>query len=335
MTVVRELVTKLSFNVDRRGIENFNRSIIGFKTKFALATTAVGGFIGGVVKTLNAVSDTVLETDFLARSIGLATKEVVGLQKASQEFRITPQQFQGAFLRLNDLIRQAQSGMGELFNLARDLEIEIRDDAGNFLSTQQIFFEILKTFEKIDDEVLRIDLSKRVLGVAQFADIAKVGADEFERMSKANEVFGEAFEKNNERALRYERTWNRLSDNFTDILYNVLPPLFDFTADFFGEINKGFDEYRKGTFWDYLKDSIKDFVIETETDLGIRSPAKLAGAEILNRRVDVNTNITIQPPTGTEESQKRFFVESAESAFDEMFNNKFEGILNNYPVTEQ
>ena len=35
MTVVRELTTVLGFTVDKRGVEDFNRTIIGFKTKFA------------------------------------------------------------------------------------------------------------------------------------------------------------------------------------------------------------------------------------------------------------------------------------------------------------
>jgi hypothetical protein len=45
MTVVRELVTRLGFQVDQRGVEQFNRTIIGFKTKFAIAATAATAFV--------------------------------------------------------------------------------------------------------------------------------------------------------------------------------------------------------------------------------------------------------------------------------------------------
>lgn len=339
--IIRELITRLSFDVDRRGIENFNRAIVGFKTQFSLAATAVTGFITGVVKAVSSVSDSILDTDELARSTGIATKELIGLQKAAGQFRISPDQFSSGLRNLNQLIRESQQGFGTLQRLARDGAFEIRGADQSLLSTRQILENILEALGRVEDEASRRDLAKQIFGEERFSDIAKEGVANLNRLAEAFIPLGEKFEENRERAVRFDRSLNRLTDSAKELAFNVFPPLIDAlgqTFDGFNEIikstrEKGFLETASNVidanvaaFKQFFGfgDGVPEFIKrEVERDFG---PA--------TRRVEINTSIEIQPPVGTEETQREFFREAAREAFTENFQNEIEKVANNFPITE-
>jgi len=341
MTVVRELVTKLSFQVDKRGIENFNRSIVGFKTKFALAASAVAGFVTGVVKAVSSVADTILDTNELARSAGLATGKFIALQKAAGQFRIKPEQFNSAFSQLNQGVRDAEFGFGALFDIANQLEIEIRKDNGALKDTDDIFESIIEALGRIQDESLRIDIAKRIFGDGKFADIAKDGIKNFRNITQSFSGLGEQFEKAEQNALKFDRSLNRLVETGKELAFNVFPPLIDASAKMVEGANLIVEDFQKKGFLEAgvdlvdtvgsgfkslfgFGDGVPEF-IKREVD---------ADNKEFNRRIDINTRIEIQPPAGSEESQKQFFVEAAKEAFTENFNNEMEKIGNNNPETE-
>lgn len=360
MTIVRELVTKLSFQVDKRGIENFNRSIIGFKTKFALATTAVAGFITGVVKAVSSVSDAVLDTTELARATGIATKEFVGLQRAAGQFRISPQQFSNAFLRLNDLIRDAEFGFGQLFDIANQLGIEIRDDNNALLGTRDIFEKIIDSLSRIQDESLRIDIAKRIFGEGRFSDVAKEGINNLNELANSLTPLGEQIANAEQKALNFDRSFTRLGDRVKELAFEVFPPAFDALSNIFESVSFAIDKTRSEGFLSYfqlvgaaLSDKTKELLgfethlerIKRETEVenaefernlqqAIQNLSPEARERFVNRRVDINTKIEVQPPVGTEEAQREFFQSAAKEAFTESFNDRFEEILDNFPEVE-
>lgn len=337
MTIIRELVTKLSFEVDRRGIENFNRSIIGFKTKFALATTAVTGFVTGVVKAISAVADTVLDTNELARSVGIATEELVGLQRAAQQFRISPDQFNAALTNLNQLIRESQQGFGTLQRLARDGAFEIRGADQSLLSTRQILENIIEALGRVEDEASRRDLSKQIFGNERFAEIAKQGVERLKELSSEFRPLGEEISKAEEQAKKFDSSLTRLIEKSKEFAFQAFPPLFNFVGDLFEEVNDEINSFKKGTFFEDLFRKIGEEAAAFDRSLGINNTFGLQNtglAEPITRQINMRNSINITVPPGTEESQAQFIKRGVDEAVDDAFQRNFEKIGNNFPETE-
>src|SRR3990167_6554869 len=117
MTVVRELTTVLGFVVDKKGVEDFNRSIIGFKTKFAIAATAATAFVAKTLEFFKDISDATLDANDIAKSIGISFEEFLKLRRTAEDFRIDPKNFESALRSLSKMLREAKYGMGDLANI--------------------------------------------------------------------------------------------------------------------------------------------------------------------------------------------------------------------------
>lgn len=332
--IVRELVTKLSFQVDRRGIENFNRSILGLKTKIALATTAVTGFVAGVVKAASAVSDTILDTSDLAKTIGATTAELNALQRAGVQFRIPKERFTAGIKALSDEILNAEQGFGNLFELARDGAIEIRDARGQMLPTLEIFMRVLEAIRNVKDERFGRRLGESILGDPNFYDISQ-NIDQFKELNDEFRQTSEAIQQAEDDARRYDRELSKLSETAKEFTVLVFTPIISFLGSVFESFNKdiksirkldasrfkeGFLEFYEGVddFFSYKKTKIED----------------LNTSEYLNNQINMRNTINITVPPGTEESQAQFIRTGVEQAVNETFDKNFQSIGDNFPETE-
>jgi len=334
--IIRELITKLSFNVDQKGIENFNRAIIGIKAKYALVSGAITGLAVGFVHSLQKISDSILDTKQLSQETGVATKRLIELQNAARQFRISPEQFSSSFQRLNQLILDAEFGFGQLHDLARQLKIEIRNDNKELLSTEELFFKIIDALSKIKKETIRFDIAKRIFGEGKFANAAKEGEKALKELAKSFEPVSTNFDILEEKALKFDQSLSRLSSHFNEFTYNVLPPVIDFTAKFFEEINDEIKSAKKGTFLEDLFKKIGQEAASFDRSLGLKNAFGQQLSSTINnqKRIEINTRIEVQTPAGTEAQQKEFFESAAKEAFTENFNGEMEKILNNFPETE-
>lgn len=340
MPTVRELVTKLSFNVDKRGIENFNRSILGFKTKFAIAQTAVAGFITSVARATKTAAEGVLDTDELARRTEIAGGRLIGLQRAAEQFGISPDQFAGAFGKLSELVKDAEQGFGDLRKIAAQSGIEITDQNGRLLSTEQIFKNIIEFLGTIDRESTRIDIAKNIFGVGRFANIATEGVESFKKLAKASETSAEQFEENRKGAIRFSQSFTQLKNNIAGLAERTLPTVFEGFSNFFKSVNDLIDETNEKGFFQTLGNQLNRELRKVSDFLGIpdnirnliNTQQNQPGAQnAQGRTLNVNSTIEVNVPAGTEESQRAFLEDSARQAFDENFNNRFDEILNNFP----
>jgi hypothetical protein len=153
MTVVRELTTVLGFVVDKKGVEEFNRTIIGFKTKFAIAATAAAAF---VAKTLEF-----FDANDLAKSIGISFQEFLKLRRTAEDFRIDPKNFESALRSLSKMLREAKYGMGDLANIAYYTGIEFRDKfTGEVKNARDLFIDILKRINEARTETEKFSIAK-------------------------------------------------------------------------------------------------------------------------------------------------------------------------------
>jgi len=338
MAVVRQLVTKLSFDVDRRGVENFNRTIKSFKTQFLIATSAATAFVAGFIKSMNVVAENIIDTDRLARSLGVTTKQFVAFQKTAQNFQVKPEEFIKGMESVNNLIQQAKLGFGDLERIAREGGIEIRDDQGKLKPTLELVREILDSLSKVENEQNRLLLSQQVFGTTAFADLSKNLELVDELLSKYEEA-GEDFDKAIDSAKRYDSALQKLSTTVTNLSLKILPPLFELTGKILENFDKAIDEVKQEGFLEFISNDIKrsgqaftDFINSSLDRFGL--PA-LQPPTFPSKEVVVNNDINITVPPGTEESQRQFIEQAAQESYDVHFRNTMEVIGNDFPISEQ
>lgn len=345
MAVFRELVTKLSFKVDKGGIEQFNRTIVKFKKQLISVKTAVASFVGGILFTVSKVSDAILNTNELADAIGLAREDLIGLQRAGQKFRINSQEFSSGLISVNNLLRQAKAGFGELERIAREGNIEIRDYNGSLLGTEQVLYNILEALSKVQNEQDRLDLAKQIFGNERFSFLAKAGTDELIRLKNELKPLKSELDKATETAERFENSWFNLSKTFRDFYLRAFPPVFDALSTLFDKLNEFIDSAKSGVVNEFFKpitrETIKQVatnaVVDQRESRGFLSDFFRPAPNLRNtgsNQVEVRNSINVTVSPGTEDSQIDFIRRGMEEVVDEVFDAKFETILNDYPEAE-
>lgn len=344
MTVVRELVTKLNFRLDRKGIQNFNRTVSEFKSQMLLVSGVVAGFTTAFVKTLQSFSDGVLKADDMARAAGVATNEFIALQDAAKEFRISPDQFARGFSALDQSVRDARFGFGKLFDISKQLDIPIRDANGEIKTTNEIFDLIIDAISKIEDETTRLDIAKNLFGDARFGDIQ---IDKLRKSQDQLKQTPETIEKSVEASDRFNQSLNKVVDTSKKFAFDLFPPVLNKTSEIIEGIQGDLNRIQQGGFFDTIQKTFQETGISGAVNRTLdtissffTSPIPLGnqlnqipgnGDSPQSSNINVNTRIEIQPPEGSEDQQRQFFEESARVAFEQNFNDQFNIILNNFP----
>lgn len=316
--IIRELVTKVSFNVDRKGLDNFKKSIVGFKKQFLLSAGAAAAFGAAVIKAVSFVTDKILDTDEVARYTGIATKELVALNKVAEHFRIPEERNLQALENIRKMLIETEEGFGKLQELSIRGNFEIRDlNTGKMLSTYQVFLNILEALSRQENETLRMMLAEGVLGDRRYADLAKITKDEFDELIEKNRLLGEQFDQNKEKALEFSRNMTTLKTNMWNLAMTVLPPVISKFNEIFGAFNRDVSN-----FFSPKKNRITQ---ERNFSPGISGP--------IMRQIEMRNTINITVPAGTSESQQQFLEESAKQAFQANFNEEFLNLAANFPRT--
>lgn len=335
MVIARELVTKISFKVDKKGVESFNRTILGFKTRMAIATAAVTGFVAGFIKSVGAVADTILATDELGKSVGIAANRVDGMKKTFLKFRIPESATAGALIKLNEQILLARQGQGQLFKEAQDGAIEIRDEFGEILPTEQILFNFLEGLGKIRNEQNARLLSQQILGSANFADLAKENREEIERLIKSNSLSSEAYKEATAQAREFDTALTDLNNTIKNFIIQNVAPVLKATATGIKQTS----EFINPQIVDKVKREITEenekFLPEFQRELEKLTPeARQRFEERQQKSIDIRNTINITVPAGTEDNQRDFIERTAQESFDVMFDDKMELIGNDFPIME-
>jgi len=334
--IVRELTTNLKFKVDKKGIENFQRSIGGIKKQFLIASSAVTGFIAGFIKTASAVSNTILDMDQLSRITGTSIDKLISLQRLSSQFRIDKSQFNTAFNVLNDQLREAEQGFGNLRELAKDAKIEIFDQSGKALPTEIVFKNFLKALSQIENERDRFLLSQKIFGNPLFADVAVRGLDQLNKFDEESKRLAQTFKENVENARLFTQEMSRLGDVFFDLIHNVFPPLLKVTSNFLQKFNELISEITTFSIPQSHIDEVKRRFDEDNNSLNL--PQNFwellpSLTDPIRRYFNFDTKIEMTVPQGTNEQQQTFLTDAMQIAVSDVLVGEFQKIGNNFPQT--
>lgn len=365
MTIVRELVTRLGFQVDKTGLDKFEKSIIGFKTKFALVSGAIAATVAKTLDYFKGISVAAQDTEFLAKQTGIATSRFVALRKAAEDVQLDPSKFDAYFGRLAKLLRDGKAGAGELFDILKASRGQL--NLTPFIQTQDVegaFKAIIQYVGGLKDAQDQAAALTHILGDADRGLFAVVesGVKRFEEATEANKAYGESYVANIPATKQYTSALNDFNKQLEKVqiafVENILPAItktLDYTTQGFkgvGVIKEKYDESGLKNTSDFVGQAIADsvyrlFGYEPLVDVQNRvyqedaefyrrlgeyqreqQINKNIGGATINNRVDVN----VAP--GTTEQQAQMIGAGVREAMQEFWDEKTREIQNNNPQAE-
>ena len=232
--IVRELVTRLGFQFDRTNLDKFERSIIGFKTKFALASA---GIVASVKKTLDYfgnVAKQTLDVDELARSTGTATERFIALGRAANQFRIPD--FEGAFTNISKILDDARHGAGELFEIfrrsAHQLNLTPFVEKNDIEGAIKAILEYGKTLKDVREQTKLFSDTFGAENAAGFVNVLNQGTEALSRGADAYKEYAQTIVKSKSELSEFEKDLKSFYDDVASVTQSfvslVLPAVHGF-----------------------------------------------------------------------------------------------------------
>lgn len=344
MAVVRELLVKLGFQTDQRQISNANRAILGFKTNLALLSNTFFTAFRALSDAFHSISTAVLDSDELARSLGITFKELQAIQQVISRFRINPEQLSGLFSEIKKDLNEFAQGFGRLPEIARKLKIEISRDTG----TLDLFDQYIQKIRLIEDEQARIkvatDLFGDQLGVKiadlalRYDDFKESVAEAYDQLQKQPDILPQA-RAYEEAISKISEAWTRFFRTITTVGFPIIKILLDSLteiATLFSDIINGF-----GSLISFGATKAGDFLSYAAEATGANKLpgflGDLFGYDTQGATVtapNVTNNIEISVPEGTTQEQAEYMSTRIQQAVDASVMNVFQHIQSNNPVVE-
>lgn len=368
MAIVRELLIRLGFQTDKKAINETNRAITGFKTRFAVAATAATYAFKVIKDFFNDIAAATLDSDELARSLGISLNELVALQQAAQNFRIKPEQFAGVLSMLQKDLNEFVQGFGRLPELARQIGIEISRDT----TSLQLFDMIIEKIRTIENEQERIRIASAIFGDQLGTRISDLSQDfdgfrdsvarAYEELEKTPDVTPQLRE--------YEKALNSISNSlynlfrtivvelapavqklaeWLDIVVRLSSSLLSFGLDRIKSVGREGWDFLAGTAgaigdkissgWKSFKDWLTPYVTY-DPNAPRAAPQMSTGPNWIESQLPaswvnyINNSVDVNVPQGTSQEQATFLGEQIDRMVEDSIMNTFYQIQNNNPVVE-
>lgn len=365
MTIVRELVTRLGFQVDKTGLDKFEKSIIGFKTKFALVSGAIAATVSKTLDYFKGISVAAQDTEFLAKQTGIATSRFVALRKAAEEFQLDPSKFDAYFNRLAKLLRDGKAGAGELFDILKASRGQL--NLTPFIQTQDVegaFKAVIQYVGGLKEAQDQAAALNHIFGDTDrglFA-IVEAGTKEFEKATEANKAYGESYVQNIPATKEYTTALNAFYTQLEKVniafVENILPAItktLEYTTQVFkglGIIKQEYDENGLKKTADFVGQAIADSVYRLfgyEPLVDVQNRVFQEDAEFYRRLGEyqreqqinntrgpttINNKVEVNVSPGTSEEQAQIIGTGVRSAMEEFWQEKTREITNNNPQAE-
>jgi hypothetical protein len=366
--VVRQLVTRISFTFDRRNLDNFERSILGFRTRFLISAGAIGVAFNQIKKSVDEFSDNLLRIDAVSRFAKTSSQALQGLIVTFQQLGLAPEKFLSGFEKLTlEILETSRGGLTQLTDILRssNFSIQIKDANGELRKTEDVLIDILKYFSKFEDnESLR--LFTNVLGldlktVGVLLDNFKKNQDNIVELISINTSNIKGIEEQTEAAKQYNNALNSISASWIIIKNTigsiVLPPVVELLESFAKDLSRisefGFfhrfnpQSPTNESFVNSMKPEI-DSAMETFRALtSLRDETfpkltKLQNELAELHREEINTtnavsgnyNFEFNVAPGTTLEQSQAMADNVRAAMSGFLDEKIRDIINNNPQVE-
>ncbi len=363
--IFRELVTKLSFKLDRSQLDKFEKAISGFKNTATTAFNKVASDIRKVFDFADEIATASVKTKDMADYAGLAVKDFVALSNAAQKFGINESSFNASILNLSVLLKQASRGAGALFDLVAQSEghFQFKKANGQLKNTEETLKSIFDYIDSLNSKDEKLRILGNVFDVESAGRWLKIINDlsNFLETVKNEKPFAEAFENANDNMenfrdeiLKTKTEWEKFKTTVGQI---IVPPL----TQTLGGVNAVIDEGNKGNgaasflrgindafqiagedLFNWITGNGKDnsYIEAIKLDaaresykMGVRLQRQIEAEQASNQTSIIN-NIEVNVPEGTTEQQGDYMAEKIKLTIMESFFEQSREILNNHPQVE-
>jgi hypothetical protein len=324
VAILRELVTKLSFKVDKTNLDKFEKSILGFKTKVSLAVAGITGAVYKVGQFLGDISDSAISVKNISDYAGIAVSEFDAMRKGAQDLGTSFETFDKLSLTLSNHIRDSRVYTGKLYDLWRAFPNKVQlpkfvNQAEDFKSALEGISNVIQGLPNRSDKLAGLANFFQV-DINQANEILKFLEDykgKFQDAVKANQFAGEQFAEQLPKFEKYTLEIGKFSNaynTFAHILAGQLAP----TAT---KIIEGATAVLQ--FEERLEGQIRG---AKEFASGLASTGKAI--------VEATNNFTFNVPPGSTYEQATIMYDYVKGAIEDVFSGQIRDVVTNNPVLE-
>lgn len=247
--ILRELVTRLGFELDDKNLKKFEQSIDDAKTKLAgfgkainVAKFAITGMVAaatGLTVLSISVAKAAKETDDLANKLGITTDDLQSLELVAQGTGLEVNELSKSFASFNKQLGTIDTTSKIVTNELNRLNISTKDNNGNLKSSFVLYEEAAKKIAAIKDPIKQAAVSQRLLGTSN-KEVAKLFDTTNEAFQKQREEITQLGyiidSKGIQSSKDFIKSWNNLKiiiDGVKKELAVKFMPVFSRTIDMF------------------------------------------------------------------------------------------------------
>lgn len=364
MSIVRQLITVLGFKVDKHGLTEFEKSIVGFKRKFQGTASYIQSAVSQTLDYFKNIAVAAQDTQHLAKQTGIATERFVALRRAAEDFQLSPDQFDASFRGLSKLLREAQGGAGKLFDILRNsrgqLNLTPFINSHNVEGAFKAVIDYVGSLKSAEDQAAAL---KDVLGDDSrgLYAIVNAGSKRFEEATEANKAYGESFVANIPKTEEYTKELNKFYKTLEKVqqsfVENILPSVsktLDYVDQGFqgiGIIKQSYDENGLKKTADFVGQAIADSVYRLfgyEPLVDVQNRVYQEDAEFYrrlgeyqreqqinkNNATTINNRVDVNVAPGVSEGTGSLIGAEVVNAMQEFWDQKTREITNNNPQAE-
>jgi len=355
MTIARELVTRLSFKLDKTQLDKLEKSILQFKSKAILIGKEIKARAEQFVGFFTDIADGVVATKDLADFANVAVENFVALRNAAAKFSIKPEQFNQGFQRLAIATKEASRGFGELYRIAEESNqrFNFRGLNGELLNVKELLFQIGDYVNSLGDKSEKL----RILGnlfdpqsAGAWLRFLEQGNEQIGMLVEKEMEFAKGFDASVDGAIKLQNQISELGVQWDKFAVQILELTVPSLTNFFKSITQFIDDVQAKGWWETITTNAaqkdpKSFItgiprlkpeFDPESDVYKRMQLERSqAAQIQNSASVVNNNrFEFNVPPGTTEQQANFTTEQVKATLESMWLEKTREVISNNPQVE-
>ncbi len=370
--VLRELVTKLSFQFDRTNLDKFENSIVGFKSKFAIAGASLTAFAKKIYNFVSDISDSALAGNDLADAARVSADEFFALENALKKVGISQDSFRGKVSEISHDLLEASRGFGKFYEIARQTnnKVTFKNIDGSLKNVRQVLEDVASHIQSLPSQSEKL----RFLGnffspeeAATWLRLFSGGADQFSKLVDKEKEFAKALADSKQQTISFKNETEKLFTEWSNLTTLVGLSLVPYIA----QAAKGYNEIIQSvktngslqTAIDVVsvgekvnRDNLLDFALggkkredlthlealesfgrdlERVVDfLGSQASSLLNSAKNVYDNVTINNTFEITAPNGQVDGQASAFIDEVRSVIRQENDRMIQEVFINSPQVE-
>lgn len=222
--IVRELVTRLGFDLDDRNLKRFTRDVERLKDKLStlaqsldLVKKAVAGVVvagTGLSILTVSVAKSVKETDNLAKGLGIATSELQEMELVAQSTGAEVGDLTSSFVKFNKVLADTDNKSSRSTKELQELGISLYDANGKLKDSQELYRETAKAISNIENPVTKVAKAQALLGTnnLDLVDTLALSNEEFDKQRERIRKLGYIIDAKGIKSTKeFIKSWRQLN----------------------------------------------------------------------------------------------------------------------------